>query len=284
VLLATGIGLSQLPSAWDPAPLVLATAGVAALRFAHAFRRLRRRGRRDHAGWDRAFLFACGLLLVTLPLVSPLDAAGDGYLLSAHMLEHLLLGDAGPALLLLAVRGPLLAFMVPAPVARFVTRRRPLHALVAWLTRPVPALGVWAASLALWHVPTLYDATLRHPLLHDFEHGMFFGTGLLVWIQLIDPARRGRLSAGRRISVAAAFFLVGQVLSGVLFLTPTALYPAYAAQHERLFGLSPVQDQQYAGLVMMAEQLLTVGTFVILLVASSLRALDRPERELAGAH
>jgi len=282
MLLANEIALSQLSSAWNPAPLVLAATGVAALRFAHAFRRLRRRGRRDHAGWDRALLFAAGLALVTLPLVSPLDAAGDGYLLSAHMLEHLMLGDAGPALLLIAVRGPLLAFMLPAPAARFVARRRPLQRVVSALNRPVTALAIWAASLAVWHVPAFYDATLRHPLLHDLEHGMFFGTGLLVWMQLIDPARRGRLTAGRRIAVAAAFFLLGQVLSGVLFLSPDALYPAYAGQPGRLFGLSPLQDQQYAGLVMMAEQLLTVGTFVVLLVASFMRNLDRPERELVA--
>jgi len=282
LLLSNGIALSQLPSAWDPAPLVLAAAGVGALRFAHAFRRLRRRGRSDHAGWDRALLFAAGLACVTIPLISPLDAAGDSYLLSAHMLEHLLLGDAGPALLLLAVRGPLLAFMLPVPLVRFVARRRPLHRIVSELNRPVAAIASWAASLAVWHVPALYDATLRHPLLHDLEHGMFFGTGLLVWTQLIDPARRGRLTAGRRIVVAAAFFLLGQILSGVLFLSPTALYPAYAGQPVRLFGLSPLHDQQYAGLVMMAEQLLTVGTFVVLLVASFLRDLDRPERELVA--
>ena len=105
---------AQLQSAWNAEPLVLAGAAVAAILFARAFLRLRRRGRSDHAGWGRAVLFACGLALVTLPLVSPLDAAGDDDLLSAHMLQHVLIGDAAPALLLLAVRGPLLAFVLPA--------------------------------------------------------------------------------------------------------------------------------------------------------------------------
>ena len=62
---------------------MLATAAVAALLFARAFVRLRRRGRADHAGWGRAVLFASGLALMTIPLVSPLDAAGDNFLLSA---------------------------------------------------------------------------------------------------------------------------------------------------------------------------------------------------------
>lgn len=64
--MAESVPLSQLSSAWEPAPLVLAAAFVALLRFAQAFVRLRRRGRRDHAGWDRALLFGAGLLLVTL--------------------------------------------------------------------------------------------------------------------------------------------------------------------------------------------------------------------------
>ena len=270
--------ISQLASAWDPAPLLLAAAVVAALRFAHAFRRLRRRGRSDHAGWDRALLFGAGLALVTLPLLSPLDAAGDDYLLSAHMLEHVLIGDAGPALLLVAVRGPLLAFMLPASAVRFVVGNRPLQALLGWLSRPLVAIAVWAAALALWHIPRLYDGALRHPLVHDLEHASFVTAGLLVWMQLIDPARTGRLTVAQRAAFAGVVFGLGQVLSDVLFLTSAPLYPAYADQPVRLFGLSPRTDQQYAGLVMMAEQVVTLGTCVALLGVSLLRPGRRPSR------
>ncbi len=270
--------ISQLPWAWNAAPLVLAAAAVAALRFGHAFRRLRRRGRRDHAGWDRALLFAAGLALVTLPLVSPLDAAGDEYLLSAHMLEHVLIGDAGPALLLVAVRGPLLAFMLPAAAARFVLGNRSLHALVSWLGRPLVAIALWAAAIGLWHIPRLYDGALRHPLLHDLEHASFVAAGLLVWMQLVDPARTGRLSIAQRAAFAGVVFGLGQVLSDLLFLSPGPLYPAYAETPVRLFGLSPRTDQEYAGLVMMAEQLLSLGTCVALLGVSLLRPQRRPSR------
>jgi len=100
---------AQLESAWSAEPLVLAGVATAAILFARAFIRLRRRGRKDHASWSRAALFGCGLALLSLALVSPLDAAGDEDLLSAHMLQHMLIGDAAPALLLLAVRGPLIA-------------------------------------------------------------------------------------------------------------------------------------------------------------------------------
>ncbi len=272
---------SGLASAWDPEPLVLASAAVAALLFARAFVRLRRRGRSDRAGWGRAVLFACGLAVMTLPLVSPLDAAGDGYLLSAHMLEHVLIGDAGPALILLAVRGPLLAFVLPAAAIRFATHGRGVSRLLAVLNRPAFAVGVWAIALAAWHLPVAYDAALRHPWLHVLEHTTFVAAGFIVWAQLIDPTRRGRLSAGGRAALAGTVFMLGQAMAGVLLLSPVALYPFYANQPVRLFGVTPLVDQQYAALLMMAEQFLTLGTFLIVLGASVLRATE--PRRLATA-
>ncbi len=263
----------SLVHGWALDPLVIAAGAVIAARFGRAFRELRRRGRSDHAGWDRAVLFAAGLLLATLPLLSPLDPAGDSYLLSAHMLQHVLIGDAAPALLLTAVRGPLIAFMVPAPVTRFVHRKRALRGATSRATRPLPSLFLWASAIGIWHVPPIYDAALRHPWLHDLEHASFVSAGLLVWMQLVDPARRGRLSLGRKIAFAGAVFALGQVLGEVLLLAPSALYPAYAGHQTRLLGLSPLADQQYAGLVMMAEQLLTIGTCVWILVVT---ALPRP--------
>jgi putative membrane protein len=270
--------VSQLPSAWAAEPAVLAAAAVAAVLFARAFVRLRRRGRADHAGFGRVVLFALGLACAVLPLVSPLDAVADGYLLSAHMLEHVLLGDAAPALLLLAVRGPLLAFMLPAAAVRFVNRHAPLLGVAALLGQPLVALAIWTAATALWHVPALYDAALAHERLHELEHACFFFAGLLVWLQLIDPARRGRLSVKGRAAFAGLLFLVGQLLSSVLFLSPP-LYAWYTHRPVRLWGLTPLADQQFAGLVMMGEQVLTLGTCVLLLAWSLLP--PRPAPRLA---
>ena len=263
--------VSQLPAAWNPEPLVLAGAAAATVVFARAFVRLRRRGRADHASAGRVLLFAGGLALGTLPLVSPLDAAADRLSLSAHMLQHLLIGDAGPALLLLAVRGPLLAFMIPATAVRAVARRRRLHGALEQLGRPLVALGLWVSAIACWHLPWAYDAALARPWLHDLEHATFVGAGLLVWWQLIDPARRGRLTVAGRAALAGMVFLAGQALCEVLLFSPAPLYPAYSDVRERLFGVSPLADQQYAGLLMGAEQFLTLGTCVALLGASLLR-------------
>jgi cytochrome c oxidase assembly factor CtaG len=264
---------ADLASAWNPEPLVIAAAAVGSLLFARALTRLRRRGRTDLAGGGRALLFAGGIALVVLPLVSPLDAAGDRDLLAAHMLEHVLVGDAGPALLVLAVRGPLLAFAVPVPVIRFANTR--LRRVLGTLRRPVAAATVWTAAIGAWHVPWAYDAALGRPWLHALEHGTYLGAGLLIWVVLIDPARSGRVSIGARAGLAGAVFAAGQILCGVLFLSTEPLYPAYAGGGAHLFGIGPLADQQYAGLVMMAEQLLTLGTFVAILALSALRRQSR---------
>ena len=247
---------------WDPAPLVLAAAALAYLRFWHGFLRLRGRGRRDHAGWGRPVLFTAGLALLTLPLVSPLDTAGDEFLISAHMLQHVLIGDAAPALLLLAVRGPLLAFVLPVSLGRLLVR---VERLPVWA-----CIAAWAAAIGAWHIPAAYDFALSHDAVHQLEHATFLTAGLLVWMQLVDPGRRRRLSTGQRLALAGCLFGLGQILSDTLFLTGP-LYPAYAEQPVRLLGLSPSADQQLAGLVMMVEQTLALGAFAVALLASSMR-------------
>jgi cytochrome c oxidase assembly factor CtaG len=183
------------------------------------------------------------------------------------MAEHMLLGDAAPALLLLAVRGPLLVFVVPAGVLRACARMSPLRAALSGLLRPSVSLCIWTAAYAVWHIPTNYDFALRHPVVHMLEHASFFAAGLLVWSQLVDPARHDRLSFAQRLAYAGALFLLGQLLGDLLLLS-RPLYPTYAAVAARPFGWSALEDQQVAGLVMMAEQLLTLGTCAFLLLRS----------------
>ena len=230
--------------------IVYALAAAALVRFAQAFVRLRRRGRSDHAGWGRALLFVTGLAVTVVPLVS-LDSLADTRL-SGHMLQHVLIGDLAPALMVVALRGPLLAFFLPAPLGRVIAW---IESLPAWAV-----LGVWAAALGAWHVPAAYDGALTHPAVHEFEHASFVVAGLLVWSRLVDPGRRGALSLGRRLAFAGALLAFGQVLADVLFLSGP-LYAAYPS----------VTDQQLAGLVMMAEQTVTLGVLAVCLVGSSVR-------------
>ncbi|HMJ01002.1 MAG TPA: cytochrome c oxidase assembly protein [Gaiellaceae bacterium] len=188
------MSITSLFGAWELSWPVLAASALALALFARGFARLRARGRSDHAGWSRAVLFTLGIAALTLALVSPLDAIGDDYLISAHMLQHVLLGDVAPALLVVSVRGPLTFFILPRPLLSVIASRRPLRRLVAFVVRPTTSFALWALAIALWHVPRFYDAALERPWLHNLEHLSFVLVGTLVWIQLVDPARRGHFA------------------------------------------------------------------------------------------
>src|SRR3954471_5085353 len=237
-------------------------AALAALLFLQAVLRLRRRGRADLAGWDRAVLFALGIGVTLFALVGPLDRLADDELLSAHMAQHVLIGDLGPALMITALRGPLLVFFLPAAVLAPLARSSRVRAVLSTLLRPRVAFGLWAANLAFWHVPYMYDLALEHENLHYAEHTLWIVCGTLVWTLLIDPGSHKRLTVGGRVALAAAMFAAGQILTDVLVFSFTPLYPWYHGAH----GVSALADQQIAGLVMMVEQLLTLGTCVALLL------------------
>jgi putative membrane protein len=261
---------AHFSATWETPTAVLVAAPLAVLLFAQAFIRLRRR-RPDLAPWTRAALFGAGLALLVFPVLSPLDAAGDDYLLSAHMLQHVLIGDAAVALLVVAVRGPLVFFLLPPPVLRPLAAFRPLRAALSFLLRPLVSLALWAAAIYVWHVPRFYDFAAAHPVVHHFEHVSFVAGGLLVWTQLVDPARHGRLRRPQRIFFALAMLALTQPVVDFLLFTSRPHYGRYALQPDRLFGLSPLTDQRLAGAAMMVEQLLTLGICVGILLRPYLR-------------
>jgi cytochrome c oxidase assembly factor CtaG len=229
---------------------VVALCAVATLLFAQGVVRLRRRGRADLADLPRIGCFAAGIALMPVALVV-LDARADSNL-AVHMTQHLLIGDLGAALLVLSVRGPLALFVLPAPVLRPLART-PLRKLV----RPKVGYALWAANVGIWHVPWLYDLALRHAWLHYTEHACWATTGLLAWTILLDDRR----TVGQRVALAAAMFASGQVLTDVLVFSFHPLYGAYPS----------VREQQLAGVVMMAEQVLTLGTLTFALLRPRLR-------------
>jgi len=257
--------LAHVQAGWEVPPPVVTACLIALALFAQAFWRLRRRGRSDHAGWDRAGLFALAVGLTYLALASPLDGIGDDYLLSAHMLQHLVIGDLAPALGLVAIRGPLTFFLVPAPILSRLAGLRRLRAFLHWITGPFVAVPLWIAAMWAWHVPRIYDYAAEHQTVHDLEHLSFVVAGVLVWNLLVDPARGARLTLAGRIGVAVIVFAAGDpVMAGLISSGPS--YPHYAGQPDRLLGLSPRGAQIAAGTVMLVEQILTLGTCCAILL------------------
>jgi cytochrome c oxidase assembly factor CtaG len=268
------LATENLWRAWSFQPVVIGGGLVAIAFFLHGWRRLHRR-RADLAPWTRIPLFVAGVLVTVLAIISPIDAIGERYLQSVHMLQHVLIADLGIMLTVVAARGPLIVFFLPrdllAPLARVGWLRR----LLRFLLRPGISYAVWVVVLVSWHVPRLYEAALHHRYWHDLMHVSFVFGGLLVWTQIIDPSRHHRLTLSERLGYTALVFWTGQIMAYVILFDFRPLFSTYVDQPVRLLGLSPLTDQKLAGLVMMVEQAATVGiAFVLLLRASQRRRAE----------
>jgi putative membrane protein len=226
----------------------------------------------------RGAAFYCGLAAVVVAVDSPVDAYA-ATLFWVHMVQHVLLMMVAPPLLLLGRPWPRLSRPLPLevrrPLARFVLAGQalaPARALFRRLGAPLPAFVLFNATLLAWHVPALYDLTLRNGLVHDTEHALFFSTALLFWIHLIPGATgRPQLSDGARAVYGAAALGVSWLLAVVLGLATTPLYGGYASLAHRPGGLSALGDQQLAAGVMWVPG--SVPYCIVLLVAV-LRWLD----------
>jgi cytochrome c oxidase assembly factor CtaG len=270
VLLAS----ENLWRAWSFQPVIIGGGLASIAFFLHGWSRLHRR-RNDLAPWTRIPLFVAGVVIAVLAIVSPIDAIGESYLQSAHMLQHVLIADLGIALAVVAIRGPLTVFFLPrdllVPLARIDWLRR----LLRFILRPAVSYALWVISLVAWHVPRFYEAALHSWFWHDLMHMSFIVSGILIWTQIVDPSRHGRLTLGERLGFTALVFWTGQVLAYVILFDSKPLFPTYVEQPVRLLGLSPLTDQKIAGVVMMVEQVLTVGlAFVLLLRANHRRRAE----------
>ena len=206
---------------------------------------------------DRALAFGAGTALVALALVTPLDTIARRYLLSAHLLQNVVLAEWAPALLVLGI---------PAALAAAAATRRSLRFLV----NPLVALPLWLATYFAWHVPAAYDAALRHPgWLLPLEHLSYLCAGVLLWW----PVVHGTLAAGAKASYLFAAFVLASPLGLVLALVPEAIYETYE-RGPGLWGISPLTDQQLAGMTMAAEQSVV---FFAAFVAFFLRFLQEDE-------
>ena len=219
----------------------------------------------------RIACFAAGLALILATFLTPLHTIAVHYLLSIHLLQNVVLAEWAPALCVLGLPSNLRAPRL--------------------LTHPFVALPLWAGTYFVWHVPAIYDAALRQPqtLLH-LEHLSYFVTGLLFWWPVLHDEPH-HVPAGARAMYLFLAFVVMSPLGLLLALIPRAVYDFYVDAPHRLWGLSPLTDQQLGGTAMALEQavvLFAVGLYFFLRFlsgesrADAFRGLDRSSYNHAG--
>lgn len=181
----------------------------------------------------RAACFFAGLFSVWLASASPL-AMLDEHLLTAHMVQHLMLMTLAPAFLLLGF--PVVALRIPERFCRITPS-------------PLICLGISTAVLVAWHIPAVFAAAFHSMPLHGIEHASFFIAGLLFW-QPVIPSRPGPYRA--QWSIVLYLFVATlpcDILSAFLAFCGRVVYPGYLNMPPH-FGLSALEDQQCAGALM----------------------------------
>lgn len=255
---------------WSPepgVPIVLALVGGAYLA---RWRRVRAASARpgvDAPVW-RLCCFAGSLLVALIALISPVDALAD-QLFFMHMIQHMLLLDV---VAILAILG--FTKVILRPLTRTV---RDVEHRAGPLAHPAFAALLYIGVIWTWHVPAAYDFALAHPTVHVLEHTTFLIAGGLYWWHLLSPIRaRMRLRGmGPVAYMGSTKLFVGALGMGLAF-APTALYPHYVHQ-ARVWGISALDDQSIAGIVMAIEQSLVMGIALVVLFVGMLSESEREQ-------
>ncbi|HEX8732395.1 MAG TPA: cytochrome c oxidase assembly protein [Ktedonobacterales bacterium] len=260
--------------AWTLDPTLLVGLAVILGGYLYAIGPARRRwGLGEAATRAQVAWFILGWLTLAVALISPLDTLGDGYLFSAHMIQHMLIAVVAPPMLLLGA---------PAWLAELPLRGAGLRRAARWLANPIFAFGVFQADIWLWHAPGLYDLTLENAAVHIVEHLSFLILGVIYWLPILSPTPLiPRISRG----FAILYLFIGcqpmVALGALLTFAAAPLYAPYVAA-PRVWGLSPLADQQLGGLIMWLPTnipyLIALSAAFFLWVGER----DRAERQAAG--
>ncbi len=259
---------------WSAEPAIVIPLIVVAVAWTWAVRRVNAAHRASPVPARRSAFFLAGLGAIAVALLSGIERY-DTTLFSVHMVQHLLLALVAAPLIVLGAPVTL-ALRLASPETRRALILPLLHSRVLRaITHPVVAWLVFAGVMWGTHFSTLFDAALEDRLLHDFEHGLYLGAGLLFWWPAVaaDPAPR-RLGHPVRILYVLLQMPQNTFLAVVLLNAAAPLYPHYATL-ERDWGPSALEDQQLAaGIMWLGGDILFLAA-VFALIASWMRAEER---------
>jgi len=262
-------------SSWSLDPVVIAVLVLAAWLYARGYRRAARLASGRGPGVGHWLPYSLGLGVLVLALISPVEAIGDSYLLSVHMFQHILLSDVAPALLVLGLRAPILPLGLPREGLRVVAPGGRGGRVIRIATSPYVALPAWAAATWLWAIPSVFDYSASHSLVHAVEHLTLFYTGLAMWWLIIEPLPSARRDPGGRRLAYLGFTRLASagVCLPLTFMTSTA-YSLYVSA-PRAYGISAITDQHLAGAGMCFLEFLVFG---VAMVAVFLNFLSRDQQ------
>jgi cytochrome c oxidase assembly factor CtaG len=266
ILLGTAV---PVDSGWTLAPIVLLALAAYIGIYVWRWRISRAEGGPRAAPAGKLVLWITGIACLFAALVSPIDRLGE-QLASMHMVQHLLIADLAPICLTLALTKHILR-----PLTRRIQR---IEKAAGPFGHPAFGVVAYVAAMWAWHIPAMYQAALEHPFVHVLEHLTFGAAGLLYWWHLLSPIRsRLRLGGlGPVLYMASTKILVG-FLGILLAFSPDVLYDFYeVGRNSTRWGLSPLDDQRVAGLIMALEQSIVMG---IALAYLFVRMLAESEEE-----
>lgn len=239
---------------------------------------LYRRGwRHAHDGSAHAYAMLAALATLVISLLSPIDAIG-GILLSAHMVQHVLLIAVAAPLFAWAAPGAALLRGTPVPIRRrFVDARRRSGldaAVISQMRSPVARWLLFIAALWLWHSSVLYDLAIESNAAHALEHVSFLGAAVLFWTVILGPVR-ARLEHGAAILAVFTLTLQGIVLSMLMTFSRIVWYEPYAVAAPG-WNLDPLADQQLAGVIMWVPTGFIHTGILLAILLRWLHSIDHP--------
>jgi len=261
-------------------PAVIAGLLLVEFLYVRAVAILRRRGRTVAAGQQLAW--HGGVLLTAIGLLGPFDGLGEE-LLSAHMAQHLLIADLAAPLLLVGLRTPVLVFFLPRPALVALARRRTLRRVFRFVRRPLVAIPIWVLTLYGWHFSFAFEGALENDLVHALQHESFVAASLLVWWPVIEPKRARLHGELWKIGHLLGARLAGMMLGMAFLILRAPAYEGFYGDSARAHGLSPLEDQQLAGGLMLTLDVAIMLFALAFFFFRSAADHDRAEHTAAAA-
>lgn len=235
---------------WNGEPLILLNLGAASILYIYGLFNLWGKAGigRGLSVWQ-AVAFGTGMASLLVALLSRLDAL-SGELLSAHMIQHMVLMNVAAPLLVLGSPALIWFRALPRRWQGALVSRRGRHGYrgcSSW--HPWLIWTLYAAALWVWHLPLLYQVALRNPLVHDLQHISLFVAACLFWGVVLDPDRRWRLSRGIGVLYLFTTSLHATLLGVFMALAPRVWYEDEVLRAAQ-WNLTALEDQQLAGLIM----------------------------------